>query len=86
MTLPEPRVPAACAAVRGARREHPSIRGRPLGVYGNALSGMQTAGGHWNDHHDNIARFIFGQARDNGLGAAYEPQYAYTGGCSHNMQ
>ena len=67
--LPSP----ACAAVRGA-----SIRGRPLDVYGNALSGMQTAGGHWNDHHDNIARFIVGQARDNGLGAAYEPQHAYT--------
>ena len=55
-----------------------SIRGRPLDVYGNALSGMQTAGGHWNDHHDNIARFIVGQARDNGLGAAYEPQHAHT--------
>ena len=67
--LPSP----ACAAVRGA-----SIRGLPLDVYSNALSEMQTAGGHWNDHHGNIARFIVGQAHDNSLGAAYEPQHAYT--------
>jgi hypothetical protein len=67
--LPSP----AVAAARGAR-----LRGAPVDVYGNALASTQTTGGYWDAHHDNVARFLVAQSRENGLGAVYEPTDAYT--------
>ena len=58
----------AVSAARGAR-----LCGAAVDVYGNALASTQTTGGHWDTHHDNVARFLVAQSRENGLAAAYEP-------------